>query len=112
MQSQNRFLDDLARLFGGALATAAGLKREIDELIRLRFERLLGEMNLVTRDEFDAVREMAAKARAEQERLSARLAELEEAGEGRRTPAKPVARRKTAPRKRAAPRAGKPAADS
>ncbi|MBI4183360.1 MAG: accessory factor UbiK family protein [Proteobacteria bacterium] len=79
MQSRNRILDDVARVAGGAIATVAGLKREFDDLVRVRLERLLADLDLVTREEFEATREMAAKARAEQERLSARVADLEAA---------------------------------
>ena len=77
MQSDNRFLDDAAKLAGGAIGTLAGLRREIETLARQQFERLLARMDLVTRDEFDAVKEMAAKARAEQEDLAARLDAVE-----------------------------------
>jgi len=77
MQSDNRFLDDAAKLAGGAIGSLTGLKREIETLARQQVERLLARMDLVTRDEFDAVKEMAAKARAEQEDLAARLAALE-----------------------------------
>lgn len=77
MQTQNRLFEDLARVAGGALGTLAGLRTEIESLIRQQFERLLADMNLVTRDEFDAVQAMAAKARAEQEQMAARLAALE-----------------------------------
>ena len=77
MQSDNRFLDDAAKLAGGAIGTLAGLRREIEALARQQVERLLARMDLVTRDEFEAVKEMAAKARAEQEDLAARLAALE-----------------------------------
>ncbi len=77
MQSDNRFFDDAAKLAGGAIGTLAGLRREIESLARQQVERLLARMDLVTRDEFEAVKEMAAKARAEQEDLTARLAALE-----------------------------------
>jgi hypothetical protein len=77
MQSDNRFLDDAAKLAGGAIGSLTGLKREIETLARQQVERLLARMDLVTRDEFEAVKEMAAKARAEQEDLAARLAALE-----------------------------------
>ncbi len=77
MQSDNRFLDDAAKLAGGAIGTLAGLKREIEALARQQVERLRARMDLVTRDEFEAVKEMAAKARAEQDDLAARLAALE-----------------------------------
>ncbi len=77
MQSDNRFFDDAAKLAGGAIGTLAGLRREVEALARQQVERLLARMDLVTRDEFEAVKEMAAKARAEQEDLSVRLAALE-----------------------------------
>lgn len=77
MQTDNRFLDDLARLATGALGTLQGVKGEFDQLVRQQIEKLLADQNLVTREEFDAVKAMAAEARAENERLAARLAELE-----------------------------------
>ena len=79
MQVDNRLLDDLARLASGALGSLAGLKEEIDALIRQRLERLLADMELVQREEFDAVKTLAANARAAQEALEVRVAELEEA---------------------------------
>lgn len=86
MQTQNRIFDDLARVAGGALGALTGLRDEIELLVRQRLERTLSDMDLVTRDEFDAVKAMAAEARAENERLAARLAELE--GRAKATPAK------------------------
>ncbi len=77
MQTRNRMFDDAARVAGGAFGTLAGIRREIESLVRAQFERMLGGLDLVTRDEFDAVREMAATARAQQEALEARVAELE-----------------------------------
>lgn len=77
MQTDNRLLDDLARVAVGALGVAAGMRREAETLLKQRFERLLGEMDLIAREEFDAVKEMAAKARAEQEVLAKRVAALE-----------------------------------
>ena len=77
MQSDNRFFDDAAKLAGGVIGTLAGLRREIEALARQQVERLLARMDLVTRDEFEAAKEMAAKARAEQEDLTDRLAALE-----------------------------------
>ena len=79
MQVDNRLLDDLARLASGALGSLAGLKEELDALIRQRLERLLADMELVRREEFDAVKTLAANARAAQEALEVRVAELEEA---------------------------------
>ena len=77
MQTQNRLLDDLARVAAGALGVAAGMREEIEARLRDQFARILSNMDLVTREEFDAVQAMAAKARAEQEDLAARLAALE-----------------------------------
>ncbi len=77
MQTQNRLLDDLARVATSALGVAAGMREEIEARLRDQFERVLAGMDLVNREEFDAVKAMAAKARAEQEDLAARLAALE-----------------------------------
>ena len=77
MQSQNRFLDDLARVAAGALGTLSGVKTEVESRLRGQLERVLSGMDLVSRDEFEAVKAMAAKARAEQEDLVKRVAELE-----------------------------------
>lgn len=84
MQTRNRVLDDIAKVAGGAVSMLAGVKDEIEALARARAERLLAAMDLVTRDEFEAVRAMAAKARAEQERLAARVAALESVIKARR----------------------------
>ncbi len=77
MQTKSRIFDDLAKVAGGAVTTLAGVKAEIDGLVRQRIERLLVGADMVPREEFDAVKAMAAKARAEQERLEARVAQLE-----------------------------------
>jgi hypothetical protein len=77
MQTQNRFLDDLARVATGALGAFSGMRGEVETRLKEQFERVLGRMNLVTREEFDAVRAMAAKARAAQEALEKRVAALE-----------------------------------
>ncbi len=77
MQTQNRLLDDLARVATSALGVAAGMRTEIEARLRDQFERVLAGMDLVSREEFDAVKAMAAKARMEQEDLAARLAALE-----------------------------------
>jgi BMFP domain-containing protein YqiC len=78
MQSDNRLLDDLARVASGALSALTGVREEMEARLRDQFERILDRMNLVRREEFEAVQAMAAKARAEQERLAERLAALEE----------------------------------
>lgn len=77
MQSQNRFFDDLARVAAGAMGTLSGVKSEVESRLREQLERVLAGMDLVSRDEFEAVKAMAAKARAEQEDLAKRLEELE-----------------------------------
>jgi len=77
MQTDNRLLDDLARMANGALNTLTGLREEIENRVRERVERLLGDMDLVQREEFEAVKAMAKKAREEQENLAARVAALE-----------------------------------
>lgn len=74
---QNKAFDDAARVAGGALGTLAALRREVEALVRHQFDRVLARMDLVTRDEFEAVKEMAVTARAAQDRLEARVAELE-----------------------------------
>lgn len=77
MQTDNRLFDDFARMAGGALNALTGLKTEVESLVRQQMEHFLSGMNLVTRDEFEAVQAMAAKARDEQEKLAERLAALE-----------------------------------
>ena len=101
MQSRNRLFDDLARVANGALGVAAGMREEIDARMREQVERVLGRLDLVTREEFDAVRAMAVKAREEQETLLARIADLEGklAARGNPQPVKRGAGAKTAPSK-------------
>jgi BMFP domain-containing protein YqiC len=77
MQTSNRFFDDLAKVASGAASTFVGLKQEIDAMVRQRVERLVADLDLVRRDEFEAVQALAANARTEQEKLERRLAELE-----------------------------------
>lgn len=79
MQTDNRLLDDIARAASGALGALAGVRAEIDSQIRALLDTWLKGQNLVTREEFEAVKTMAAKARAENEALAARIAELEAA---------------------------------
>lgn len=73
----NRILDEFAKLMTDAAGAAQGVRREMETAFRSQAERMLNSMDLVQREEFEAVREMALKARAENEKLSARLAELE-----------------------------------
>ena len=77
MQTENRLLDDLARAASGALGALAGVRGEIEAQLRSRLESWLKAQNLVAREEFEAVKAMAAKARMENEALAARIAELE-----------------------------------
>ena len=91
MQTSNRLLHDVARVATSAASTVVGVKQEIDSLVRQRIERLAAEFDLVTREEFEAIRETASNARAAQEALEARVAELE------RQLKKPRTSRKNAP---------------
>jgi hypothetical protein len=76
-QTDNPFLDGLARFFTDAAGAAQSLRNEIDTFVKARLEKLVADMDFVPREEFEAVKEMAAKARAENERLEARIAALE-----------------------------------
>ena len=85
MQSQNRFFDDLARVASGAVGALSGVRSDIEARLRDQFERVLSGMDLVSREEFEAVKAMAAKARDEQEELLRRIAALESQLAGRGT---------------------------
>jgi len=76
-QSSNRFLDELAKLMTDAAGAAQGMRREVETLMRAQGERLLRDLDLVQREEFEAVKEMAARAREENDRLALRIAQLE-----------------------------------
>ncbi|GAK32372.1 hypothetical protein JCM17846_08460 [Iodidimonas nitroreducens] len=78
MQTDNRFFDDLAKLATGAAGALTSVRSEAEGAVRAFLDRRLGELDLVTREEFDAVKEMAAKARAENDRLNDRLKALED----------------------------------
>ncbi|PWV97609.1 BMFP domain-containing protein YqiC [Hoeflea marina] len=73
----NRILDELAKLMTDAAGAAQGVRKEVETAGRAQIERLLNSMDLVKREEFDAVRDMAVRAREENDALSARLAALE-----------------------------------
>ncbi len=77
MQSDNRILDDLSRAATGAMSALGALRQEVEGQARLVLERWLQTQNLVAREEFEAVREMAANARLENERLAEKLAAVE-----------------------------------
>jgi len=77
MQTENRWFDDIARAANGALGALSGLRDEIESQVRSRVDSWLKAQNFVTREEFEAVKAMAANARLENEELSTRLAKLE-----------------------------------
>ena len=77
MQTKNRLFDDIAKVANSAVGTIAGLKGEIENLVKHRVENLMADMNMISRDEFEAVKAMIAKARSEQERLEAKIKVLE-----------------------------------
>jgi len=95
MQTENRLLDDLARVAGGAFGAVAGLRTEIEDLVKQRLERLLADLDHVPREEFDAVKAVAEKARMEQEALQKRVDALETA----LAEAQKLRRTKSAPKK-------------
>ena len=89
-QTSNRLLDEVAKLMTDAAGAAQGLRQEAEGFMRAQAERMLESMDLVKREEFEAVRAMAEKARAENERLAGLVAALEArvaALEGGRPPA-------------------------
>ncbi len=77
MQSENPLIADFVKLMNSAAGTFAGMTREAREAARERAKEALGGLDFVSREEFDAVKEMAAKARDENEALAARIAALE-----------------------------------
>jgi BMFP domain-containing protein YqiC len=96
MQTDNRLLDGMARFFTNAAGAAQSFKAEMETIIRTRVERLIAELDFVPREEFDAVKAMATKARSENEKLAQRVAELETKLGGtskRRSPPPPAAHR-------------------
>lgn len=129
MQTKSRLFDDMARVASGAAGALSGVRHEVEGIVKQRLERVLADMDLVTRDEFEAVREVAAKARLEQEALERRVATLEaelaktarpkadaprkaEAkSRAKKASVKKTAAKKTAARKPAAPPANDPAED-
>ena len=101
MQSENRFFDDLTKMMNGIAGTVAGAGREAEAAMRERAKEFVGRMDFVSREEFEAVKQMAATARAEAEALKARLDKLEGV-------AKPAAAAKAAPKPATAKPAAKP----
>lgn len=91
----NRILDDFAKLLTDAAGAAQGVRKEMETALRAQAERVLNSMDVVQREEFEAVRQMAIKARDENDALAARIGELE-----KRLGAKPAAGKPAATRKR------------
>jgi BMFP domain-containing protein YqiC len=95
-QTSNRLFDEFARLMTDAAGVAQGVRREAESVWRTQMERWIADLDLVKREEFDVVREMASKARTENEELKARIAELEaklgtgEAAKPKRTTRRPA----------------------
>jgi|TARA_B100000795_G_scaffold15983_1_gene10754 BMFP domain-containing protein YqiC len=80
MQSKNKFLDDIGQMMTNAVGVAQGAKDEAETAMKSLMDRWLADRNFVTREEFDAVRAMAQKAREENDALKARMDALETAG--------------------------------
>lgn len=76
-QTSNRFFDEIGRLMNDAAGAAQGVKREVDTVMRNQAERILRDLDLVKREEFDAVKDMARLAREENEALKSRIVALE-----------------------------------
>src|SRR5689334_22713092 len=76
-QTSNRFFDEIGRLMNDAAGAAQGVKREVDTVVRNQAERILRDLDIVKREEFEAVKDMARLAREENEALKARIGLLE-----------------------------------
>jgi BMFP domain-containing protein YqiC len=79
VQTTNRFFDEVARLMNDAAGAAQGMRREVETLFRNQAERILRDLDVVKREDFEAVKDMARLAREENEALKARVAALEAA---------------------------------
>jgi BMFP domain-containing protein YqiC len=88
-QTKGRFFDEMGRLMNDAAGVAQGVRREFDTLFRTQAERILRDLDVVTREEFEAVKEMARLAREENEMLKARLQALELAAARSDQPSEP-----------------------
>lgn len=77
MQTESRFFDDIAKLMSNAAGAAQGVREEVETAFRAQAEKLIEELDLVPRDEFDTVKAMAQKARMENDELIKRIEELE-----------------------------------
>jgi len=86
-EARGSVFDDFTRLIGDATGMAQGVRRELEQAVKGQFERWLATLDVVTREEFEAVKEMAARARDENDKLEARLAAVEaKLGGAERTP--------------------------
>jgi BMFP domain-containing protein YqiC len=94
MQARNKILDDISQLMTNAMGVAQGAKGEAETAMKGMIDRWLADRDFVTREEFDAVRAMAQKAREENETLAARLQSLEAAGAKSGAKKKPASRAK------------------
>ncbi|MBL29094.1 MAG: hypothetical protein CMM50_16300 [Rhodospirillaceae bacterium] len=102
MQKESRLFDDLARMMNGAMSSFTSLRGEAETRIRDQLEKILANMDVVSRDEFEAVQAMAVKAREENEALAARIAALEATGSRAAPKAAAKSRTSTAKKKSAA----------
>lgn len=75
--NSSRFFDEISKLMSSASGAAQGVRKEVDTMVQNQVERVLNNLNVVKREEFDVVRDMAEKARIENEKLNQRLGELE-----------------------------------
>ena len=108
MQTENRLIDDLAKIATSALGSLKGARDEMEVRLKDQLERIIHGMDLVRREEFEVVRAMAAKARSENEALAERIAALEPTPKGKAKPkAKAKPRRAAKPAARAKPTAAK-----
>lgn len=89
-QTSNRLLDEMARLMNDAAGVASGFRREVETVMRTQAEKMLRNMDLVQREEFEAVKDMARLAREENEALKARIEALEAALAARGAPGGPA----------------------
>lgn len=91
-ETKSRLADDLSRLFNDAAGIAGGVRREVETLVKSQLDRLLSTMDVVTREEFEAVKQMASNARSEADALARRVADLEaKLGKGDAGPVSPTA---------------------
>lgn len=95
MQINNRILDDLTRVTNSALGTMTGVKGEVDAMIRQQFEKILMNMDLVTREEYDVIHDVAIRASERIDALEAKIADLEKRLDATEPASKPAAKRST-----------------